>query len=129
METSSDIGTNLGDASKRIAQRAFVIVENRIQLLMVEAEEERDRILKAIWMGMAAVAFGLLAGVTVTVIVAVAFWNSYPLVALLVLAAVYVAGAFWFYVKLMQLQRDWQTLPATIDQLRKDRECLEKQLG
>jgi uncharacterized membrane protein YqjE len=129
METSSDKASNLGDASKRIAHRAFVIVENRIQLLMVEAEEERGRILRAMWMAMAVVAFGLLAGVTVTVIVAVAFWNYYPLIALVVLAALYAAGAVLFYVKLLQLQRDWQTLPATIDQIRKDRECLEKQLA
>jgi uncharacterized membrane protein YqjE len=129
MEAPSDTDPNLADATKRIAQRAFVIVENRLQLLMVEAQEERERILKAMLMAMAAVAFGLLAGVTVTVIVAIAFWNCYPIIALLVLAALYIAGAILFGVKLMQLQRDWQTLPATIDQLRKDRECLEKQLA
>ena len=129
MEAPSDTDPNLADATKRIAQRAFVIVENRLQLLMVEAQEERERILKAMLMAMAAVAFGLLAGVTVTVIVVIAFWNCYPIIALLVLAVIYIAGAILFGVKLMQLQRDWQTLPATIDQLRKDRECLEKQLA
>jgi len=129
MEAPSDTDPNLADATKRIAQRTFVIVENRLQLLMVEAQEERERILKAMLMAMAAVAFGLLAGVTVTVIVAIAFWNCYPIIALLVLAVIYIAGAILFGVKLMQLQRDWQTLPETIDQLRKDRECLEKQLA
>jgi uncharacterized membrane protein YqjE len=129
MEAPSDSGPNLADSTKRIAQRAFVIVENRLQLLMVEAQEERERILKAMLMAMAAVAFSLLAGVTVTVIVAVAFWNCHPIIALLVLAALYIAGAILFGVKLMKLQRDWQTLPETIDQLRKDHECLEKQLG
>jgi hypothetical protein len=34
----------------------------------------------------------------------------------------------FFYAGLARLQRDWQTLPNTIDQLRKDRECLKKQL-
>jgi uncharacterized membrane protein YqjE len=97
--------------------------------LMVEAQEERERILKAIWMGMAAVACGLLAGVTVTTIVAVAFWHCHPIIALGVLAAIYIGVAILFYTKLTKLQRDWETLPATIEQLRKDRECLEKQLG
>jgi uncharacterized membrane protein YqjE len=129
MEAPSDNVPNLADATKRIAQRAFVIVENRLQLLMVEAQEERERILKAMLMAMAAVAFSLLAGVTVTIIVAVAFWNCYPIIALAILAALYIAVAIFFGVKLMKLQRDWQTLPETIDQLRKDRECLEKQLG
>ena len=34
MQTSSDNGLPLGDATKRIAQRLFVIVENRLQLLI-----------------------------------------------------------------------------------------------
>ena len=118
----------LADASKRLAQRIFVICENRLQLLMIEAQEERERILSAICMAMITLTFSLLAGITVTIIVAVAFWDHYPIIALLVLAAVYVAVAALFYTKLMQLQRDWQTLPATIEQLKKDRECLEKQL-
>jgi uncharacterized membrane protein YqjE len=51
MEASLDTQPHLGDASKRIAQRTFVIVENRLQLLMVEAEEERERILRAGFLG------------------------------------------------------------------------------
>jgi uncharacterized membrane protein YqjE len=129
MEATSDTGPDLADASKRIAQRAFVIFENRLQLLMVEAQEERERILKAVWMGLVAVIFTLLAGITITIVVVLAFWEHYPIIALLILTALYAVGAAVFYAKLMQLQRDWQTLPATIDQLRKDRECLEKQLG
>jgi uncharacterized membrane protein YqjE len=129
MEAPSEAEPHLADASKRIVHRAFVTVENRLQLLMVEAQEERERILKAVWMSLAAVVFSLLAGMTITIIVAVVFWEHCPIIALLILTALYVIGAIWFYVKLMHLQRDWQTLAGTIDQLRKDRECLEKQLG
>jgi uncharacterized membrane protein YqjE len=44
----------------------------------------------------------------------------------LVLTAIYGAIAGFLYTRLLRLQRDWQTLPETLDQLRKDRECLEK---
>src|SRR5450432_75679 len=87
METTSDNGSHLGDATKRIAQRAFVIVENRLQLLMVEAQEERERVLLAILLALGAATFGLLAGVTLTVVIAVALWEHSPIIALLVLAA------------------------------------------
>jgi uncharacterized membrane protein YqjE len=126
METTSDNGTHLGDATKRIAQRVFVIFENRLQLLMVEAQEERERVLLAILLGLCAAAFGLLAGVTLTIVIAVALWEHSPIIALLVLAALYIIAAVVFYGRLARLQRDWQTLPGTLEQLKKDRECLEK---
>jgi uncharacterized membrane protein YqjE len=126
METPSSNDMHLGDATKRIAQRMFVILENRLQLLMVEAQEERDRALLAIWLAMGAAAFGLLAGVALTVVIAVALWEHSPIVALLMLTALYTIAAVFFYARLVRLQRDWQTLPGTLEQLKKDRECLEK---
>ncbi len=126
MQTSADNSLHLGGATKRVAQRMFVIVENRLQLLMVEAQEERERVLLAILLALCAAAFGLLAGVTLTVVIAVALWDHSPVIALLVLAAIYTVAAVVFYGRLFRLQRDWQTLPGTLDQLKKDRECLEK---
>jgi len=43
METPSDTVPRLADASRRLAQRALVICENRVELLMVEVQEERER--------------------------------------------------------------------------------------
>ena len=126
MESSSANGLHLGDATKRIAQRMFVIVENRLQLLMVEAQEERERALLAIWLALGAAAFGLLAGVALTIMIAVALWEHSPIIALLVLTALYTIAAVFFYARLVRLQQDWQTLSGTLDQLKKDRECLEK---
>src|SRR5271154_4688486 len=123
METPSTNGLHFGDATKRIAQRVFIIFENRLQLLMVEAQEERERVLLAILLGLCAAAFGLLAGVTLTVVIAVALWEHSPIIALLVLATFYVIAAVVFYGRLVRLQRDWQTLPGTLEQLKKDREC------
>ena len=129
METPSDTVPHLADASRRLAQRALVICENRVELLMVEVQEERERFLRAVLLALGAAAFGLLAGVGLTAIVAVAFWQQSPIAALLILTAVYAVAAAFLYTRLVQLQRDWQTLPTTLDQLRKDRECLEKNLN
>lgn len=125
METT-DNATHVGGAAKRMAQRVCVIFENRLQLLMVEAQEERERVLLAISLALCAVAFGLLAGVALTLLVAVALWEHSPAIALAVVAALYVIAAAVFYGRLLRLQRGWQTLPGTLEQLKKDRECLEK---
>jgi uncharacterized membrane protein YqjE len=129
METPAETLPHLADASKRLAQRAFVICENRIELLMVEVQEERERILRAIWMALAAAVFGLLAGIAFTALIAVAFWQQSPVITLLVLTLLYAGGGLFLCLRLVRLQRDWQTLPSTIEQLKKDRQCLEKQLA
>src|SRR5271163_3557515 len=124
METPSDTVPHLADASKRLAQRALVICENRLELLMVEVQEERERFLRAVLLALGAAAFGLLAGVGLTAIIAVAFWQQSPVAALVILTTLYTAAAALFYARLARLQRDWQMLPTTLEQLRKDRECL-----
>ena len=126
METPSAIDPLPGDAAKQVAQRMLVIAENRFQLLMVEAEEERERILLAICLALGAAAFCLLAGVAVTILIAVALWDHSPVIALLVMVALYALAAGIFYGRLVRLWRDWQSFPETLDQLKKDRECLEK---
>jgi len=128
MEMPSDTVSHLTDASKRLAQRSLAICENRIELLMVEVQEERERVLRAIWLALGAVTFGLLSGVSLTAVIAVAFWRESPLAALSILTALYAIAAAILYARLARLQRDWQTLPATLEQLRKDRECLKKNL-
>jgi uncharacterized membrane protein YqjE len=67
--------------------------------------------------------------VGLTAIIAVAFWQQSPVAALLILTALYTVVATVIYVRLIRLQRDWQTLPSTLEQLRKDRKCLENHLN
>lgn len=129
MDKPEETPLPLTDASRKVAHRFFVIFENRLQLLMVETQEERERVLLFIWLALGTVIFALLAGVALTVVVAVAFWQHSPVIALLVLMALYGGAAVFLYTRLLRLQRDWQTLPETLDQLRKDRECLEKSIG
>jgi uncharacterized membrane protein YqjE len=129
METQTETEPHLADASKRLAQRALVICENRFELLMVEVQEERERILRAMWLALGAAAFGLLAGIALTVVIVIALPQQFLTVALLILTALFTIAAVFLYTRLTRLQRDWQMLPTTLDQLRKDRECLEKHLN
>ena len=111
---------------KHFAQRLLTVGENRLELLMVEVEEERVRLLRAILLALGAAALGLLAGVALTGTIVVLFWDFSPVAVLLALTGLYGAGAVFLYRRLTVLLRDWQNLPATLDQLRKDREGLEQ---
>lgn len=119
---------HLGSATRRLAQQILVICENRIELFLVEIQEEREQIMRALWLSLVAAVFALLAGVAASIAIAVACWQWSPLAALLILAAIYTVGAGIAFWKVDHIRREWRTLPSTLDELRKDRECLEKNL-
>ena len=129
MERSLANPGQLVASSKRFARRLLTIGENRFELLMVEVQEERERLLRAILLALGVAALGLLAGGALTGAIVVLLWEHSPVAALLALTGLYGAAAVCFYRRLTLLLRDWQNLPATLEQLRKDRACLEKQLA
>jgi uncharacterized membrane protein YqjE len=127
-EMPPDDGLHLAGASKQVAQRLLVICENRLELLMVELHEERDRIVLALCVTLGAAVCGLMALITLTALIVVVLWNVSQVITLLILTALYAAAAGFLYARLSRLLREWETLPATIEQLKKDRECLQKKI-
>ena len=114
---------------RHFARQLLVIAENRLELLMVEVQEERERALRAILLALGVAVFGFLAGAALTVALVVMLWALSPIAVLLTLAVLYGAAAVFLYRQFAVLQRSWETLPATLDQLRKDRVCLENYLA
>ena len=128
METATDNFGQLAANSKQFARRLLTIGENRLELLTVEVQEERERLLHAFLLALGVAAFGMLAGLTLTAAIVVLFWASSPLGVLLALTGLYGATGVYLCRRLTGLLRDWQTLSASLDQLRKDRACFEKSL-
>lgn len=111
--------------SRRVARRLLTIGANRLALLRVEVQEERMLLLRAIFMGFGIAALVLLAGIALTGMAVILFYESAPEAVLLVLACLYVSAAALLYRRLHRLLCEWQNLPASVEQLRKDRACLE----
>ena len=118
----------LAATSRHFARRLLTIGENRLELLAVEVQEEREHLLHAFLLALAVAAFGLLAAMTLTAAIIYSLWAS-PLAVLLTLTFVYGAIAVGLCLRLRILLRDWQTLSASLDQLRKDRADLERILA
>ncbi len=128
MEMSSGKFGQVGTIAKRMLHRLLAIGENRIELFLLELQEERERLVKVLLLAVGVMAFGLLAGVALTIAVMLLFWEHSPAVAMLILTLLYGGAAAVLYKRMTALQKDWQTLPGTLDQLRKDRECLDQNL-
>jgi len=129
METATGSFRQLAATSKHFARRLLTIGENRLELFTVEVQEERERLLHAFLLALGVAAFGLLAGLTLTAAIVVLLWAWSPLAVLLTLTGLYGASGIWLYRRLTGLLCNWQTLSASLDQLRKDRACLEKTLA
>jgi uncharacterized membrane protein YqjE len=57
METATDRTEPIASSSRRFARRLLTIGENRLALLLVEVQEERERLLHAFLLGLGGVAF------------------------------------------------------------------------
>ena len=125
MEESTVSLGQLGATSKTFARRLLTIGENRLELLTVEVQEERERLLHAFLLALGVATFGLLAGLALTAALVVWLW-AWPVTVLLILTGLYAAAGICLYRQLIGVMRNWQTLSASLDQLRKDRACLEK---
>jgi uncharacterized membrane protein YqjE len=123
-ESTASLG-QLGATSKTFARRLLTIGENRLELLTVEVQEERERLLHAFLLALGVATFGLLAGLALTAALVVWLW-AWPVTVLLILTGLYGAAGICLYRRLIGVLRNWQTLSASLDQLRKDRECLER---
>jgi len=129
MEAATGNFGQFGAASKHFTRRLLTIGENRLELLMVEVQEERERLLRAILLALGVAVFGFLTGAALTAVLVVLLWSLSPTAVLLTLAVFYGATSLFLCRRFTVLQRNWKTFPATLDQLRKDRACVENCLA
>jgi uncharacterized membrane protein YqjE len=110
MEESTVSFQQLAATSKQFARRLLTVGENRLELLAVEVQEERERLLHAILLALGVATFGLLTGISVTALIVVVFWAYSPVLALLALTGIYGAAGLCLYRRLIARLHDAQTL-------------------
>lgn len=110
-------------------QRLLTLGENRLELLAVEVQEERDWLLHTILLAFGVAVLGLLAGLALTAAAVILLWPYCPVAVLLTLTGPYAITGIGLCWCLAALLRDRETLSATRAQLRKGRLCLETLLA
>ncbi len=115
--------------ARRCAQRLLIIGENRLALLAVEVQEERERLLHLVLAALVLAAFGLLGGMALSALIVVLLWPYAPVLALVTLTIVYATSAGLLYRRIAGMLRDWRTFPESLGQLRQDRACLDAALA
>jgi uncharacterized membrane protein YqjE len=124
MEGEATPSIPLTGALRRVLSRLLAIGENRVLLLLTEIEEERDRVLSRIFLGLATAALSMLGIIAWSAAIVIGFWQTNPIVVLIILGAAYVIAAVLLLRKLLG-RRIEPPLSGTMEQLQKDRACLK----
>jgi len=112
---------------RRMISSVFALLHTRLELIGVELAEERERIVSVIFLGLVAVTFAMLALISLTALIAVAFWDSYRWQVLAGITAVYALGAV---ICALRARAGLHAAPivfeATLREFEKDREMFRE---
>jgi uncharacterized membrane protein YqjE len=124
MEEPTGPAPGLFASLQRVWRALLAVAQNRLELLLVEWEEERRHAVQALLLTLAAAVLGLMTLVVGTFFVVMFFWED-RVVVLLLLFGFYLLGAAGAYWKLRRLLNNWSAFPATLDEIKKDKTWLE----
>lgn len=123
--SSSGGGKGLFDSLKGLAASLVGVAHTRLELLSMDLEEERARLISVLVMLFVALFCAGVGVVLLAILIAVAFWDSYRLLALAGLTAVFLAGAAAAVGGARRMLRAKPRLfAATLAELSKDRQHL-----
>jgi uncharacterized membrane protein YqjE len=125
MEDSSPGPGGLLASGKRILRSVCDLAQCRLELFLIELKEERLRLFDALLLMVLGVVCALLTLVLLTFTLVLIFWD-YRVLVLVLLTLLYGLGAVAAFWTLRQRLRDWQAFAATLEELKKDRACLDK---
>jgi uncharacterized membrane protein YqjE len=99
---------------------------NRVELFLVEWQEERLRLLEALVLLLVGTVCALMALLMITLAVVAFFWNTHPVLVLTLLTLFYAVMAAVAFGMLCSRLRRWQAFAATLDQIKKDQACFRE---
>jgi uncharacterized membrane protein YqjE len=108
---------------RRMLGSILALMHTRLELIGIELAEERERLVAVLFLGLAAAIFGILALISLTVLIAVAFWDTYRWQVLAGITVVYGIVALICALKARSgLQSAPIVFQSTIHEFEKDRD-------
>jgi uncharacterized membrane protein YqjE len=126
MEPSTEEAPGLLHSLKRLGRTALGIVENRVELLVVELEEERWRVVDVFFLVASATVLALMALATGTFALVMFFPEEHRAIVLVIVALVYLVATLGLVLKVRNRLKNWHSFSSTLAELKKDKACLDE---
>jgi len=114
-----------GFLGRRSGATILAILQNRLELLVVELEEERLRLFKALLLAAAIIGLGFITLALATAALVVVAWSEFGVLGLLTLCGLSLVSTLLAYWRLRVRLKNWPFLSHTLAELKKDRVCLK----
>jgi uncharacterized membrane protein YqjE len=125
MNESKEPSGTLLSSVRRLIDTGLGLAQTRLELLSVELQQEKNRLIEMLAWMLIAVVLGLMAMILVSFTLVVLFWDSARIVVLVLLCVLYVGGAAWAVQRARKTLKQSRTpLKDSIEELKKDRACL-----
>jgi uncharacterized membrane protein YqjE len=125
MDDQEEAPPGLPETLRRLGASILAVVQNRLELLVVELHEDRIRLFEALLMLIALVALGFFSLMLAAAGVIILVWHYFDVWGLFILCGISLIATLLVGWRLQLRLNNWPLLPGTMEQLKKDRECLE----
>jgi len=126
MDEKENIAPGLLDTLQRLGATILAIFQNRLELLIVELQEHRIRLVETLLLVAAIMALGFFTLTLAAAAVIFLVWKEFGVAGLFVLSGIGLVGTLLVGWRLRARLKNWPLLAGTLAELRKDREWLEK---
>lgn len=118
---------SLMDSAKRMLATLIALVHTRLELFTTEIEEEIHRAASVLLWALVALFFGSLFVMMIGFTVIVVFWDDHRVLAASVVTGAYLLGTVVFgLLARARLRAKTRFMAASIDELKRDRESLDR---
>lgn len=124
MSAPEDTRAGLWSSLQRVLDALLATVENRVELISVELQEEKCRLVEAILLAAGVAAFGMMTLTLITFTLVALFWDSARMTVLVALCVVYLTVTVAAWRALQARLKSRTAFAGTLDELKKDRSCL-----
>jgi uncharacterized membrane protein YqjE len=125
MDEKETVSPGLLETLRRLAATVLAIFQNRLELLVVELQEERGRLFNALLLTAAIVALGFFTLALAVSALVVVVWVECGLKGLFALSGLGLFSTLLAYWRLRVRLKNWPLLSGTLAELKKDRESME----
>jgi uncharacterized membrane protein YqjE len=108
---------------RELAVTVLAILQNRLELLLVELEEERVHILNALLLTSVIVVLGVFTLALAACALSILVWHEFGVNGLWVMSGMGLMATLLMYWRLRLRLKRWPMLPETLAQMKADRAC------
>jgi len=102
------------------------MVGNRVELFLVEWQEERLRLMDGLVLLVAGTVCALMTLIVATFTVVVIFWDTHRILVLTLVILTYLGAAATAFGVLYARLKQWRAFATTLEQITKDRSCFKE---